>query len=387
MKDLYNSRNRFNDWIAKVTKEGVDGLSKANSDILIRFIKDLSVGENISNKSKKGSRSPSRLIHLKDKLFKIFQLLEKRNVKDIKKVKKTQLHNLFNDMREGRIQNRLGTAYKATGDYVKDMKVFWHWHQKTSKNEVEDITEELDRRGEKPKFVYMTKDETENVIAKASYDTKPILLLAFDSGARVTELMNIKVSDFTDDYNTLEIRHETSKTFGRKIKLKLCSKQIREYVNKMELNQDDFLSQKSAVMLNKELKKLQKVLPPKKIKDKSLSLYDFRHSSACFWLPIYKSEAGLKYRFGWKKSDMIFYYTELLGMSDTIQDDDMYTDVTKTQLEKDVEMLKQHVMKLEMDKKDLQDKGLRQMSREMVEKITGTKLEDQWEKPLKMLKS
>ena len=39
------------------------------------------------------------------------------------------------------------------------------------------------------------------------------------------------------------------------------------------------------------------------IKD-GLSMYDFRHSSACYWLPRYKSEAALKYRFGWKKSEM-----------------------------------------------------------------------------------
>ena len=65
-------------------------------------------------------------------------------------------------------------------------------------------------------------------------------------------------------------------------------------------------------------------------------MYDFRHSSACYWLPRYKSESALKYRFGWVKSSMIHYYTELLGMRDTINEEDLYVDVSKTQLEREI---------------------------------------------------
>ena len=65
-----------------------------------------------------------------------------------------------------------------------------------------------------------------------------------------------------------------------------------------------------------------------------LSMYDFRHCSCCYWLPRYKSESALKYRFGWKKSDKIHYYSELLGMKDTISEEDLLIDVTKTEIEK-----------------------------------------------------
>jgi hypothetical protein len=68
-----------------------------------------------------------------------------------------------------------------------------------------------------------------------------------------------------------------------------------------------------------------------------LSLYDFRHNSCCYWLPRYKSESALKYRFGWKKSEEIHYYSEFLGMRDTISEDDMLIDITKTELEKKIE--------------------------------------------------
>ena len=66
---------------------------------------------------------------------------------------------------------------------------------------------------------------------------------------------------------------------------------------------------------------------------KGVTMYDFRHNSVCHYLPIYKSENQMKYRYGWKKADMIHYYTEFLGMKDTIKDEDMLVDTTKTQLE------------------------------------------------------
>ena len=70
---------------------------------------------------------------------------------------------------------------------------------------------------------------------------------------------------------------------------------------------------------------------------KHITLYDFRHSSCCYWLPRYKSESALKWRFGWKRSEMIHYYSEFLGMKDTIEEEDMLIDVTKTEIEKRLE--------------------------------------------------
>jgi len=87
-------------------------------------------------------------------------------------------------------------------------------------------------------------------------------------------------------------------------------------------------------------------LKPEQITFKNLSLYDFRHSSACYWLPRYKNESAMKWRFGWKKSDMIHYYTEFLGMKDTITKDDLYLDITKAELEKDLNKTKKDLEEL-----------------------------------------
>src|SRR4030042_5624187 len=159
-------------------------------------------------------------------------------------------------MRSGVLSNRLNQPYKSTGDYIKVFKTFWHWYQKTSKAKIEDICEELDTRGEKPKFVYFTEQDFNKILREADADLKPILVLAFDSGVRVTELMNIKVSDFSNNFKELNIRDETSKTFGRKIKLMLCGDQIKEYVKKLELKSNDFFCKIHPSMMNAELNKI-----------------------------------------------------------------------------------------------------------------------------------
>jgi hypothetical protein len=74
---------------------------------------------------------------------------------------------------------------------------------------------------------------------------------------------------------------------------------------------------------NKYLKRLAKRVlgdekSPAGSKYSNLTMYDFRHCSCCYWLPKYKSESALKYRFGWKKSDKIHYYSEMLGIASLI---------------------------------------------------------------------
>jgi len=204
---------------------------------------------------------------------------------------------------------------------------------------VEDITLDLDTSSEKPKWVYLDEEQFRKLCSYAKYKLKVLMMFLFDTGIRSpTELMNIKISDLFDNCKKLNIRNEISKTFGRKINLMICSDLLKEYIKNEELKQDDYLFQINPASTNKSLK----VLAKKVFGDKessagelysNLTMYDFRHCSCCYWLPKYKSESALKYRFGWKKSDRIHYYSELLGMKDTICEEDLLDDVTKTELE------------------------------------------------------
>lgn len=340
-KDPYNHQGLYENWKKDPNNPHV---SRANNKVVQQYVFDMEEGKNISRHTKKGARSYIRLNKARQKIFFIAELLEKhKKVKDVLEVKEDQLHSLFNDMRKGNIRKLNGGIYKCVGDYVKTFKAFWHWYQRVSSKKgkiIEDITIDLDTREDsQPEFIYFTEAQFDEMLKEADEDMKIVMVFLFDSGMRVTELVNIKVSDFLNDFEEVQIREETAKTFGRRIKLMFSPKIIKEYIKTMELQEDNYLIRLKPSEMNKRLKPLGK----KVLKKDHLTLYDFRHSSACYWYPRYPNVQGILYRFGWKKLEMAHYYARFLGMEDTIKKEDLLLGVTKTDLEKETSLLKEFI--------------------------------------------
>jgi len=223
----------------------------------------------------------------------------------------------------------------------------------------------LDSSGEKPEWVYLNEEQIRKFADNCNPKYKTIVMFLFDTGIRApTELMNVKVSDLSKDFKELNIRDEISKTFGRRIKLMLCSELVKRYIKENDLGAEDYLFKFSSYIVNRYLRRLaeklfgnEKSLAGQKYSE--LTMYDFRHCSCCYWLPRYKSESALKFRFGWKKSDKIHYYSEMLGMRDTISEEDLLIDVTRTELEK-------RLTKSE-NKSELLESQVENMKRQMAE--------------------
>jgi len=285
---------------------------------------------------------------------KIAQLFEEHRKKNLTEVDEEDIAIVFNDMRQGIIKKTNGEIYISVADYVKAFKAFWHWWQRVNRKknkDIKDIAIDLDTtQSKKPDFCYFTIEELKQLCNKAKYEYKVLMWFLFDSGIRSpTELMNVKVRDISEKegFVWLNIREETAKTFGRRFKLMLSHEHIKGYIKDFKLQDEDFLFTKSPNKVNEYLKRLaEKVFGEKttlgRKKFSDLTMYDFRHSSCCYWLSRYKSVPALMYRFGWKKPDMMYYYSELLGMKDTISEEDMLVDMEeKTRLQKGLETEKQ----------------------------------------------
>jgi integrase len=342
-RDPYNSKEKWDNWISKPS---IPGTLKINEKLIIDFLKDFDLGKNISKSSKKGERSPIRLMALKSRLC-FFAKQFKR--KDFLKLSKDDMHRLFKDMREGKITKANGRPYKSTGSYVKDWKTFWNWLLKVGKIK-EDINEDLDRTDTKPAWVYLDDEQFKKLANQCSPDYRPLVWLMLDAGCRVTEAYSIKVSDFSEDYKKLTIREETSKNnYERTINLKLCSALIKDYVDFYDLKADDFLFQKKPPAFNKYIKeKCIKLFgegvshPKAKGRFSEFSLYSIRHIASCYWLKRYSTHRALMYRMAWTSERFIRYYSEFLGQNDELSDEDMLTEEDKGKvvtLEKRIEEL------------------------------------------------
>jgi len=357
--DPYKHKQRYENWRREVDESGIPNISKYNSDLTLRYLDDMECGYNVARLSAKGARSFIRLNTLRQKLVffsKKFKGLY--GIDKITDVSELQVCKFFSGMRKGTITREDGKTYKSSGYYAKNFKAFWHWYMKVMKKQgikIVDITEDLDSTQDKPQWVYLTEKEVKQLCEKAKYEYRVLIMFLFDSGIRSpTELINIKVSDLYSGCKELNIRDEVSKTFGRRIKLMLSAELIRDYIENKELSQDDYLFPMRPTRVNEYLKRLSTRVfgdkeSPAGQKYSELTMYDFRHIACCYWLPRYKSESALKYRFGWKKSDKIHYYSELLGMKDTISEEDILIDTTKTELE-------QRLTKTEKEKEILNER-------------------------------
>ena len=344
--DPHKSQESYINWKEK-TESRIPDLSPDNNEIIKRYLNDMELGLNVSRDSRKGPRSYARLLCLKNRIVFLARQFNKQfNVDPITDIIEEQVHRFINDMKTGKIRKQNGGIYLSTGDYVKDFKAFWNWHIKINAKQgkqIENITQDLDSYKPKPKWVYLTEQEVKKLAEKARYNYKILIYFLFDTGIRApTELMNIRVSDIYNNYKELNIREEISKTFGRKIKLMISSNLLKDYIESENLQSQDYLFKNTPSVTNRYLKRLAlRVFGDKTSlageKYSNLTMYDFRHVSCCYWLPRYKSESALKYRFGWKKSDKIHYYSELLGMKDTISEEDLLIDTTKTEIEQKLE--------------------------------------------------
>jgi hypothetical protein len=221
--DPYKNKERYLAWKEKIQSQ-IPDISKENSDLTLRFLNDMEAGLNICSSSKKGARSYIRLNVLRQRMIALSKLFEKMfGITKLTDITEIQIFSYFKDMRSGAIKKENGKNYISPKNFVKDFKTFWHWWMKINKKEgieIKDITADLDTSGDKPKWVYLTEEQIKKLCHEAKSEYKVLIWFLFDTGIRApTEMMNVKVSDFYNNFKELNIREETSKTFGRRIKL------------------------------------------------------------------------------------------------------------------------------------------------------------------------
>lgn len=351
--DPYNRIAQVDRWVRAV-KNGstVDytffgDLSPKHSELLTRYLLDLRYGRNTAKGIKRGARSASHIMATKNRLHSLLKKLEQYTGRKDMDFEEEEIIYFFEEMRSGEIKKSDGSRYLAAGDFARVFAAFWRWHKRIRKKNgvfIQDIAQDLDTsQTQKPKWCYFTLEGARKMALRANLEYRALIFFGFDSGIRSPkEMMNVRVSDLTEsddpNYLLLTIRSETSKTFGRTIKLMLSSQVIRDYIATYHLEEDAFLFSKNPETYNRTLKRLgyealgigeahyineRDRSKPRLYVRGGVTLYDLRHNSACYYLPRYKTESQMMYRYGWTNPRMIYYYSEFLGMRDNIREEDM----------------------------------------------------------------
>ncbi len=369
----------------KEDENGINNISKHNSDLILEFLKDYELGLNVG--MFKGRRTPATLTKLRHQL--LFFCRQFNN--DLDKVEKKDLHKLFLDMEEGIIKKNSGHNYIGVGEFVKSSKSLYGWLMRTerlTKNPTTDLSISFSNgSGRKPNWVYLGNEKMKELIDYARGDYRALILFLYDSGVRPQEAWRLRINDFNEDFTILEIpevrenKERVSKTFCRKIKLTQSSNFLKEYVKKNNLKGNDLLINIIQPTFNQYLRRTAKLLFGKDPTEARgtpdrFKCYDIRHNSVCYYLDRYKRNKDLMYRFGWKKEDKIFYYSEFLGISDNI-DEDMITEEDKNKYIKRIEKLEKQNKQIIREGKESNDKvlGMLKQMGQLILKSTESKEE------------
>ena len=344
-KDVFNHGDCWLRWKDQLTPQYLeDGLTKIHSKLYVQYLLDMEKGVNIPKKSPKGSRDIMTLNRLRSKIRAVFKVLQEAGIEDVTKATEKQITDCFFDWHKNH-----------SVDYAKRFKAVWNWWMTKNRREgklIADITEDVSTASGNSRgtnFVWLTKEEFDKFRSYFDEDKQVILLFCFDSMIRApTEISSLKVENIYEkgDEVWVEIPEDVSKTIGRKFNLVYAGKPLKDYLERHNKKQGDYLFEFSSLMLNKEMQKVAKQLWEDKKSEggqyyKKITMYDLRHSGAVHFRQLFQKTGQsldlLRERGGWGDFKMIDYYTKRLGLDGHIQKEKLLLQEDKTKLEEKVD--------------------------------------------------
>jgi len=350
MRDVNYNKGIYENWKAYALKNGMEGISKESSKIIMQYLFDLEQGKNLGRGSRKGARSYSRLNSYRHKLTKFAKLIEAKRKKSIIKADVDTIHSIISSLKQNHSQASITS-------YGREFKAFWNWYIRTQRlkdKEVKDICWDLETAPPKTRFVYVTKEQVDKMLPYLDYDEQLLTKFIFDTIIRSPkEVLNLRGQDIyeRDGEVWVNIPDEISKTFGRTFNLLYTGEEILKHIKKNKIGDDDFLFMSIKKYKTHYIPKLRqvatqlfgnKVSHPKAQKMYSeLSPYDLRHSGAIFLRILAQknnsiSLDAIRQRGGWSDFTMLTYYTELIGLTGEIKKESLLIEEDKTKLEKEV---------------------------------------------------
>jgi integrase len=302
-----------------------DTISQSNNRNIIRdFMKDCEIGKFGKPVGKSKRSSYLSFLKLFDNYWK----------KDFDKVSEKDIEDFISNLQKGNIKSKWNTPY--SDETIKDMKSllktrFYKWMYQDDELKWRKLVGWIEIFTTNKEISALNKEEIEKVVGYApDLRLKVFFQTLFDSGARITEYLNLKWSDFTyiDKLRCykVRIRDETSKTFGRTITLPLSTSFIEDWkkVNLKRKDDDFFMPinhRNATALVNRWTKKVLK---------KQVGCHVFgRHSSATYYASKLMPYVFCK-RFGWTMgSKMAARYIDREGIEMEEATEKIQTDIIK----------------------------------------------------------
>ena len=271
-----------------------------NRELILRFIRDCRLGKTLRQRQKKviGDARCTKYMQI---LRKLSSWLNKPFDQVTQQDMEAFIEKLENDEymaeimgKNGQILKHKKLAHSTKVGYKITLKKFYKWLFGNSQHypELVDWIETYDIVKE---VTALRREEIEKIVTASKLRDKAIIMFLFDSGARVEELLNIRLCDISKNGDTYKVRIVHSKTKPRTIHLPICSLHLELWLQEnSEKEEQAFLFPMSYGSLRMMLHRI-----GKKVLNKNVNPHLLRHSSATYYAGLLKNPYKLCYRYGW----------------------------------------------------------------------------------------
>ncbi|MFH1891426.1 MAG: tyrosine-type recombinase/integrase [Candidatus Zixiibacteriota bacterium] len=198
----------------------------------------------------------------------------------------------------------------------KSIKKFWKWKDGDNRA-YPSLVEWIDTYIRLKDVPALTRSEVENMIDRtANPRNKAIIMVLFDSGARIEELLNVRLKKehlfWKEELGCYMIRLEYSKTKPRTISLPLSTKLLKSW-----LEAHPGRDSPGVQLFPLSYPNLRMILQRlgRKALEKRVTPHMLRHSSATYYANRLKNPYKLCYRYGWTMaSNMVNRYIDREGI-------------------------------------------------------------------------
>ena len=277
------------------------------------FLRDCALGKTVLGKSKKRIGVARRLKYLR-----ILGQLSAWFGKPFDEVAQSDMENLVEKLESNQIRQDSGKPYsEATkADIKKTIKKFWKWKDGGNRTYPE-LVAWIESYEPKQEVPALSRDEVEKVIEHtASARDKALLMVLFDSGARIEELLNVRLKPehlvWKPELGCYMVRLEFSKTKPRTISLPLSTRYLKAW---LDVHPARGNPQVQLFPMEYGNRRMLVGRIGRRVLGKRVTPHMLRHSSATFYANRIKNRYKLCYRYGWAmSSDMVDRYLDREGL-------------------------------------------------------------------------
>lgn len=308
--DIHGRLSQYQRSLQKL--ESDEHMAPENRDLILEFVRDCSLGKTI-RKGMKKKIGPARC----QKYISILSRLSEEFGKSFALIEQADMERVVMKLEDGRVLSRGGKplSIETRADYKKTIKKFWKWKDGNNSS-YPDLVEWIDVSVKPKEVPALSREDVEYLASSTpSVKLKALIMVLFDSGARIEELLNVRLTDehlaWKKETECYAIRLEFSKTKPRTVSLPLSSKHLKSWLD-VHPNKVNPASQLFPMRYDAIRTALHRLAS--RTLRKRVTPHILRHSSATYYANLLNHQQLCK-RYGWTmNSDQVNRYIDRAGI-------------------------------------------------------------------------